>query len=393
MGSEEEFLLSGSPAYILSQVIMPRSHKGKGRSRTKRQNVQERSQNLDVAHPTAKEEPTPSIDQGDLPRSPDSCTHQAIQTNVASISDDLSVFSAGAVDDEASGINADSVSYDLSLLSTGAVGGETSGINAEASVISSLRHRSGTFMIGSTTHSARRDPLNRKASVLMEFMLEKFRMKEHFTQEDMLKVINRKYKAHFPEIIRKVSVHLELVFGLELKKVDPNSQSYMLVGMLGLSTEGNLRGSSGLPKTGLLMTLLGVIFMNGNISSEDDIWEFLKVVGIYPGRDHPIFGEPREFITKDLVKENYLEYHQVSGIDPPKYVFLWGSRAHAETTKMKVLEVLAKINDGIPSYFPSLYEEALIDEANRAARRFTAVPGNASDSPYLGYITHSISFV
>ncbi|XP_028636149.1 melanoma-associated antigen B4-like [Grammomys surdaster] len=368
-----DFCFAESLAYIfvlltLSQVIMPRSHKGKGRSRTKRQNVQERSHSLDVAHPTVKEEPTSSIGQEDSPRSPESCTHLATQTNVASVSDDLSV------------------------LSIGAVGGETSGINAEASVISSLR-RSGTFMIGSTTHPVRRNLLNRKAGALMVFMLEKFKVKEHFTQEDMSRVINRKYKAHFPEIIKRISVHLELVFGLELKKVDPNSESYMLVGMLGLSTEGSLRGSSGLPKTGLLMTLLVVIFMNGNISSEDDIWEFLKVVGIYPGRDHPIFGEPRKFITKDLVKENYLEYHRVSGIDPPKYVFLWGSRAHAETTKMKVLEVLAKINDGIPSSFPCLYEEALIDEANRAARRVTAVPGNAIDSPHVGYITHSISFL
>ncbi|XP_034341820.1 melanoma-associated antigen B4-like [Arvicanthis niloticus] len=368
-----DFCFAGSPAFIfvllpLSQVIMPRSHKGKGRSRTKRQNVQERSHSSDVAHLTTEEEPTSSTGQEDPPRSPESCTHQATQTNVASVSDDLSVFL------------------------TGAVGGETSGINAEASVISSLR-RLSTFMIGSTTPSVRRNLLNRKTGALMAFMLEKFKVKEHFTQEDLSKVINRKYKAYLPEIIRRISVHLELVFGLELKKVDPNSQSYMLVGMLGLSTEGNLRGSSGLPKTGLLITLLVVIFMNGNISSEDDIWEFLKVVGIYPGRDHPIFGEPREFITKDLVKENYLEYHRVSGIDPPKYVFLWGSRAHAETTKMKVLEVLAKINGGVPSSFPCLYEEALTDEANRAARRVTVVPGNVTDSPHLGYITHSISFI
>ncbi|EDL96021.1 similar to Smage-1 protein (predicted) [Rattus norvegicus] len=371
---------------------MPRSHKGKGRSRTKRQNVQERSQSLDVAHTTAKEEPTSSIGQGDPPSSPDSCIYQGTQANVASVSDHLSVFSTSAVYAEASGPNAVSVSDDLSMLPIGVVGGETSRINAEASIISSLQ-RSRTFTIGSTTHSARRDPLNRKASVLMAFMLEKFRVKEHFTEKDMLKVINKKYKAHFPEIIRRISVHLELVFGLELKEVDPNSQSYTLVGILGLSTEGNLRGSSGLPKTGLLMTLLAVIFMNGNISSEEDIWEFLKVVGIFPGRNHPIFGEPREFITKDLVKENYLEYHRVCGIDPPKYVFLWGSRAHAETTKMNVLKVLAKINDGIPSSFPCLYEEALIDEANRAARRVTAVPGNASDSPHLGYITHNLSYV
>ncbi|XP_021044440.1 melanoma-associated antigen B4-like [Mus pahari] len=368
-----DFCFVESPAYIfallsLNQVIMPRSHKSKGRSHTKRQNVQEKSQSLDVAHPTAKEEPTLSFGQGDSPRSPDIGTHQGIQTNVVSVSDDLS------------------------MLSIGAVGGETSGINAEVSVTSSVR-RSGTSMLGSTTRSVRRGPLNRKTSELMEFMLEKFKVKEHFTQKDMSKVINRKYKAHFPEIFRKISVQLELVFGLELKEVDPISQSYMLVGKLGLSTEGSLSGSSGLPKTGLLLTLLAVIFLSGNISSEDDIWEFLKVVGIYPGRDHPIFGEPKKFITKDLVKENYLEYHRVSGIDPPKYVFLWGSRAYAETTKMKVLEVLAKINDCIPSYFPCLYEEALIDEANRAARRVTAVPGNAYDSPPLGYIAHGISFV
>jgi hypothetical protein len=367
------FCFAGSPAYIfallpLYKVIMPRSHKGKGRSHTKRQNVQEKSQSLDVAHPTAKEEPTSSICQGDPPSFPYGCIHQGTQTNVASVSDDLSV------------------------LSIGAVGGETSGMNAEVSVISSLR-RSGTSMLGSATRSVRRGALNRKTSELMEFMLEKFRVKEHFTQKDMLKVINRKYKAHFPEIIRRISVQLELVFGLELKEVDPISQSYILVGMLGLSTEGILRNSSGLPKTGLLLTLLAMIFLSGNISSEDDIWEFLKVVGIYPGRYHPIFEEPRKFITKDLVKENYLEYHRVSGIDPPKYVFLWGSRAYAETTKMKVLEVLAKINDCIPSYFPCLYEEALIDEANRAARRVTDVPGNAYDSPPLGYIAHNISFV
>ncbi|CAO2623795.1 Melanoma-associated antigen B1 [Lemmus lemmus] len=210
-------------------------------------------------------------------------------------------------------------------------------------------------------------------------MLEKFKEKKPFTQADILRVISRKYKVHFTEILKRISVRLELVFGLELKEVDPRSQSYMLVGKLGLSTEGSLSSSTGLPKTGLLMTLLGVIFVKGNRATEEDVWDFLKLVGIYPGESHVIFGEPREFITKDLVEENYVIYRQVLGSDPPCYEFRWGPRAYAETTKMKVLEVVAKINNTSPSFFTSMYEEAMLDEANRAARRFTAVPGNAVD--------------
>ncbi|XP_036031506.1 melanoma-associated antigen B1-like [Onychomys torridus] len=224
-----------------------------------------------------------------------------------------------------------------------------------------------------------RDPLTKKANVLIEFLLEKFKVKNPFTQTDILRVINRKYKVHFTEILRRVSVHLELVFGLELKEVGPSSHSYMLVGKLGLSTEGNLSNNSGLPKTGLLMTILGVIFMKRSCASEEYVWECLKIVGIYPGKSHVIFGVPREFITKDLVSENYLEYSQVPGSDPPSYEFRWGPRVYVETTKMKVLEVVPKINNTSPSFFTSTYEEAMLDEANRAARRVTSVPGNTVD--------------
>ena len=53
------------------------------------------------------------------------------------------------------------------------------------------------------------------------------------------------------------------------------------------------------------------------------------------------------------------EYRQVAHSDPPRYEFLWGPRAHAETSKMKVLEFLAKVNETVPSAFSSQYEEAL----------------------------------
>eukprot|EP00072_Mus_musculus_P072380 XP_017174143.1 PREDICTED: melanoma-associated antigen B2-like [Mus musculus] len=337
---------------------MPRGNKSKGRSRAKRQQTRGESQNLQGAQPTVEEEEaaSPPLDQGNAPSSPGVRTPQESQEATSYGSPELDVpCSVHDVDAEGSDV---------------AVGGSVTGAEERSAYASKIE---------AAIQSAHRDPLTRKATVLIQFMMEKFKVKEPFTQADMLRVISKKYRVHFTEILRRISVRLELVFGLELKEIDPSSQSYTLVGKLGLSTEGSLSSSSGLPKTGLLMTLLGVIFMKGNRATEEEVWEFLKVVGIYPGKSHVIFGEPWEFITKDLVEENYVVYRQVPGSDPPSYEFQWGPRAYVETTKMKVLEVIAKINNTSPSFFTSMYEEAMIDEANRATRRVTAMPGHVVD--------------
>ncbi|VCW69317.1 unnamed protein product [Gulo gulo] len=121
------------------------------------------------------------------------------------------------------------------------------------------------------------------------------------------------------------------------------------------------------------MTILCVIFMKGNCATEEDIWEVLNVMGVYAERKHLIYGDPKKLVTQDLVQERYLQYRQVANSDPPRYEFLWGPRAHAETSKMKVLEFLAKIHDTVPSAFPSWYEEALQDEEERTRARFAAL--------------------
>ena len=214
--------------------------------------------------------------------------------------------------------------------------------------------------------SIRKDPLMRKASLVMDFLLERYTKKEPITQNGMLEVIGRKYKQHFTEILSRASERVELVFGLELKEVDCSRNIYTLVTKFSLGVEEGSSDEEELPKSGLLMALLGIIFMKGNRATEEEIWDFLNVLGIYAGKKHSIFGEPRKLITKDLVQTGYLNYRQVPNSDPPGYEFLWGPRAYAETNKMKVLEVLAKIQDKVPSSFPDLYDEALRDQVERA---------------------------
>ncbi|XP_039111285.1 melanoma-associated antigen B2-like [Hyaena hyaena] len=217
-----------------------------------------------------------------------------------------------------------------------------------------------------STEKAQKDPLNGRVGMLIQFLLCKFKLKEPIKKIDMMKAIHTRNREQFAEILRRASERMELVFGLELKEVKPGSNSYTFVSNLDFTDDGAMSNLWGFPKSGLLMPLLGIIFLNGSCTSEEHIWEFLNILGVYDGRRHFIFGEPRKLITQDLVQEKYLEYHQVPGSDPPSYEFLWGPRAHTDISKMKVLEFLAKIHDTVPSAFPLHYAEALQEEEERA---------------------------
>ena len=151
---------------------------------------------------------------------------------------------------------------------------------------------------------------------------------------------------------------------------------------MNLARNGIVHRGRGFPKTGLLMNLLGVIFMKGNCAPEEDILDFLGKMNIYAGKRHFLFGEPKKLITQDLVQLKYLEYWQVPGSDPACYELLWGLRAHAEASKMRVLEFLARINHLDSSAFHFGYEEALKDEEERAqASGCPSVPPAVPSTP------------
>ena len=64
---------------------------------------------------------------------------------------------------------------------------------------------SGASQAAPATQSTRKDPLTRKASMLVEVLLDKYTKKEPVSQHALLKVIGRKYRQHFPEILRRAS--------------------------------------------------------------------------------------------------------------------------------------------------------------------------------------------
>uniref|UniRef100_A0A8C9Q9R7 MAGE domain-containing protein n=1 Tax=Spermophilus dauricus TaxID=99837 RepID=A0A8C9Q9R7_SPEDA len=233
---------------------------------------------------------------------------------------------------------------------------------------SSQEESSSTFQSSTDTESSPRDPLEEKVTDLVHILILKYQLKEPITKVEMLRVVTKEYKHQFPVIFKK--------------ETDTASHLYALVNSLDLTYDEILTNDQSMPKNGFLIIILGVIFIEGNCASEENIWEFLNMMGVYDGKEHFIYGK---FIARDLVQENYLEYRRVPNSDsPPYYEFLWGPRAKAETTKMKVLEFLAKVKGSDPVSFSSWYEEALREEEERAQARI----GPVDDSTALFIAQH-----
>ncbi|XP_075394430.1 melanoma-associated antigen B1-like [Tenrec ecaudatus] len=219
----------------------------------------------------------------------------------------------------------------------------------------------------SSALGSERDPIGRRFNILVQLLLHKHKMKEPVSKADMMKVINKKYQQHYPEMLRKASLHMWIVFGLEMKEVDSRSQTYVLVSVLEISREERLFNPRGFPTMGIFLPVLGLIYRNGYQIREETMWGFLNALGIFDGKCHFIYGEPRKLLTRDLVEEKYLEYRKVPNSEPPCYEFLWGARAHAEANKKKVLEFLKMLDEIDIKEFRDLFERTWRDEERRVA--------------------------
>ncbi|EHB17327.1 Melanoma-associated antigen B4 [Heterocephalus glaber] len=215
---------------------------------------------------------------------------------------------------------------------------------------------------GSNTESLISDAVDSKLAALIQFLSSKYLTEEPSTMAEMKLVVTREYKEHFPVIFREATQSMQLVFGIDVKKVQPSSSFYILVPVLGLTYDGMESNAKGYPRTILLIIILGFIYLQGSSAREEAIWEALSEIGVCPGSDHIIFGEPRKFLTADLVQEQYLLCLEVPNSDPPQYNFLWGPRAHAETNEKEVLEFWGRLKATTLRAFPINDEEGSEDE-------------------------------
>ncbi|XP_012372910.2 melanoma-associated antigen 10-like [Octodon degus] len=210
--------------------------------------------------------------------------------------------------------------------------------------------------------------LNDKLDKLVPFLLGKYQKSEQVTMEEMLHAIHHDYREQFPLIFRDFCECMRLGFGIDMREVYSPEHKYVLVPLLGLTYNGLLDDDyQSFPQISILIVILTIIFIKGNRASEEDIAQVLRMRKMLAQKDNIELGEPWKFITVDLIRERYLEYQQIPNSYPPRFEFLWGPRAYAETSKMKLLEHLARLHRRDPRSYPVLYAEALREEQDMAS--------------------------
>ncbi|XP_069895496.1 melanoma-associated antigen 10-like [Dipodomys merriami] len=208
--------------------------------------------------------------------------------------------------------------------------------------------------------------VQQNAVALIPCLLHKYWMRQPVTMEELLSCINPHHHHYFSVIFGRARAYMLLIFGIYIEEVDPIFHTYVLNIAAGLTYDGIMTDVQGMPKTGLLIVILSIIFTEGNRAKEEVMWQALSMMGVYAWKEHCLFGDPWRLIMEDFIREGYLEYQQVPGSDPACYEFLWGPRARAETTKMKILVHCAHFGGIDPMSFSALYEEALREEQRGA---------------------------
>lgn len=126
------------------------------------------------------------------------------------------------------------------------------------------------------------------------------------------------------------------------------------------------------------MSILALIFIMGNSAKEALVWKVLGKLGMQPGRQHSIFGDPKKIVTEEFVRRGYLIYKPVPRSSPVEYEFFWGPRAHVESSKLKVMHFVARVRNRCSKDWPCNYDWDSDDDAeveailNSGARGYSA---------------------
>ncbi|XP_004643718.1 melanoma-associated antigen 4-like [Octodon degus] len=204
----------------------------------------------------------------------------------------------------------------------------------------------------------REEFINHNLGKFLPFLLLKFQNKELITLKEMVHAVDPAHREHCPLVFRGVCECMCMSFGVEMRPAENFSHSYELVPVLGLTYTGLLDNVvQAIPKAGLLIFILSAIIVKGERLREEDLKELLRSRQVLGEREHAVIGDPWKFITEDLVQAEYLVYQQVPNSDPACYEFLWGPRAHAETTQKKVLRHTFSMVRTDPRAFPRLQEQ------------------------------------
>jgi len=202
------------------------------------------------------------------------------------------------------------------------------------------------------------------------------------------------------DVLSKARNQLARIFGINVIEPEERKGSFYLVNALTENAEDE--GSHHISwsdqenaQLGLTFVLLGVIFMSGGKTSEENLFKFLRHLGLYEEagknkRQRPdtdtssdsavedqvielYDGDVKKFVNDVLVsRQHYLKRDRVETGDPEleQYEYTWGERARLEVKESDVFRMVCELHECEPRMFKEQYDKVVAAEGEEVLADF-----------------------
>lgn len=202
--------------------------------------------------------------------------------------------------------------------------------------------------------------LEDSVNALVRAILFRDQSKEPFKKSEIVRLALVNTNQVDPIIWKQVERKVKDIFGLVLKKLDYPYDGLMI--LIKESSSRSVESCAPLNSSihdGLLVVVLGIIFMSGGSLEENTLIDLLADLDIHLNTQVFLPGN-RKVTVKDLLmsvwkKQMYLEINELR---QQKKTFGWGQRACIEISKEGILSLMANIMNSRPEQWREQYRVA-----------------------------------
>lgn len=208
--------------------------------------------------------------------------------------------------------------------------------------------------------------MERKVAELVRYLLFVDRKKCPIKRGDITKNVLREHAKAFNEVFDLAKAQLRKIFSIEVEEIEMGkSKAFVLVDTIENEEKNELMDwGDDLPKMGLLMVVLSLIFMSdARVMNESLLWHTLKKLGLEPKHEHKDFEDPEKLLTQEFMRQGYLDRKKLASSDGATFEYRWGPRAYKELTKRQVLQFVAEMYETSMEDWRSQMNE-IIEEEN-----------------------------